>query len=82
MESRLEKRENIIIDKWIYPAISVSQQQDSTAGKMLTKGFHNNYFVMLNTACQDILHYGNQVQNLASLCWTYEEVHSFKNLSA
>lgn len=82
MESRLEKRENIIIDKWIYPAISVSQQQDSTANKMLTKGFHYNYFVIRNPECQDILLYGNQVQDLASLCCTYKEVQSFKSLNA
>lgn len=28
MESRLEKRKNIIIDKWIHPVSSASQQLD------------------------------------------------------
>jgi len=82
MEFRLEKRENIITDKWIYPGLSVSQQQDSTGDKMMTKGFHSKYFVMFNTECQDILLYGNRVQDLASLCCTYKEVQSFKNLNA
>lgn len=41
----------------------------TTADKVLSKGFHNNYLVMLNRECQDLL-YGDQV--LASLCCTYK----------
>lgn len=56
-----------LINEYIQLVQSLSSK--TTADKMLSKGFHNNYFVMLNTECQDLL-YRNQV--LASFCCIYK----------
>lgn len=58
-----------LINGYIQLVQSLSSR--TTADKMLSKGFHNNYFLMLNKECQDLL-YGNEVLDLSSLSCTYK----------